>query len=207
MYIPPAFAESDRAKLVEFIAQHSFGLLVSRLDGQLFATHLPLLFDAQVAAGGQLLGHMARANPQWQDLSGQQILAVFSGPHAYISPRWYESDHVVPTWNYLAVHVVGTAEVIDNRETTACIIEQYVSTYERPPAAGSAWTIDLSEPFMQNMLTMVVGFRIHIERIEGKWKLGQNHTSERRSNVVQHLSASDDPQSREIARLMDQTMI
>src|ERR1700677_1757380 len=102
MYIPTAFAESDPTKLHDFIEQHSFGLLVSQVDGQLFASHLPFLLERTTGSHGCLVGHMARANPQWKQITGQNSLVVFSGPHAYISPTWYESEQVVPTWNYAA---------------------------------------------------------------------------------------------------------
>src|SRR5438874_6033211 len=104
MYIPHAFAETDRTRLHDFIEQHSFGLLVSQFDGQPFASHLPFLLERTAGPKGCLIGHMARANPQWQQLGGQSGLAIFSGPHVYVSPTWYESEQVVPTWNYVAVH-------------------------------------------------------------------------------------------------------
>src|SRR5262245_55708329 len=104
MYIPTAFAETDPGTLFGFIEAYSFGLLVSTHQGGPFASHLPLLLEREAGPHGTLLGHMARANPQWHDLDGQEVLAVFSGPHAYVSPTWYESEQVVPTWNYVAVH-------------------------------------------------------------------------------------------------------
>ena len=107
MYIPAAFVESDPTALHGFIEQHSFGLLVSQLDGQPFASHLPFLLDRAAGTQGTLIGHMARANPQWRQSDGQTALVIFSGPHAYISPTWYEADQVVPTWNYAAVHAYG----------------------------------------------------------------------------------------------------
>src|SRR4051812_5840105 len=107
MYVPAAFAEPDRGRLHEFIEAYSFGLLVSSHRGP-FATHLPFLLDRTAGPHGTLVGHMARANPQWHDLDGREVLAVFSGPHAYVSPSWYEADDVVPTWNYVAVHARGT---------------------------------------------------------------------------------------------------
>src|SRR5438445_13331101 len=107
MYIPAHFLESDLPTLHEFIERNSFGLLVSQCDGSPFASHLPFLLERSSGSRGTLVGHMARANPQWEQASGQRVLAVFSGPHAYISPTWYEADAVVPTWNYAAVHVTG----------------------------------------------------------------------------------------------------
>src|SRR4051794_14312849 len=112
MFIPTAFNESDQNKLHKFIQAHSFGLLISTHQNEPFATHLPLLLERDVGPHGCLVGHMARANPQWHDLEGQQALVVFSGPHAYISPTWYEAANVVPTWNYVAVHAYGICRLV-----------------------------------------------------------------------------------------------
>src|SRR5262245_58623650 len=113
MYITAAFAESDLTRLHDFIGQNSFGLLVSQVDGLPFATHLPFLLERTTGEHGTLVGHMARANPQWREASGQTVLTIFSGPHVYVSPTWYEDEQVVPTWNYAAVHVYGRARVIE----------------------------------------------------------------------------------------------
>src|SRR5581483_7907510 len=96
MYIPVAFAETNLTTLHDFIEQNSFGVLVSQFDGLPFATHLPFLLERTAGRHGTLIGHLARANPQWQQASGQTALAIFSGPHVYISPTWYEAEQVVP---------------------------------------------------------------------------------------------------------------
>ncbi len=178
MYIPPPFAENDQARLFEMIERHSFGLLVSQ-DGEYpVATHLPLLVDRTGGEQGRLLGHMARANSHWRTLTEQQVLCVFAGPHAYISPTWYEAENVVPTWNYVAVHAYGTCRLLEDPEDTRAILSDYVATYER--SLPKPWTLDTGTNFFQKMAQMVVAFEIVITRLEGKWKLGQNHPAERR---------------------------
>ena len=112
MCIPAAFAEADMTRLHDFIEQNSFGVLVAPVGGQPFATHLPFLLDRTAGPHGTLVGHMARANPQGREAAGQTALAIFSGPHAYISPTWYEAEQVVPTWNYTAVHAYGVPSVV-----------------------------------------------------------------------------------------------
>ena len=109
MYIPKAFQVSDSRVLAEFIASNSFATLISSVQGSLFATHLPLILDQSRSSQGVLLGHVARANRHWQAFDGQQeALAIFHGPHAYISPSWYASSSpAVPTWNYAVAHVYG----------------------------------------------------------------------------------------------------
>jgi len=121
MYIPPSFAKTDRTKLFDFIEQHNFGLLISQLGDEPAAVHVPLLLDRHAGTSGILVGHMAQANPQWQ-AKDRNVLVVFSGPHVYISPSWYEAENVVPTWNYVAVHVYGTLHIVEKGEATLKIL-------------------------------------------------------------------------------------
>lgn len=199
MYIPTAFAETDRARLHEFMRQYSFALLTSHGRAGLIASHLPLLLDAEAGPHGQLYGHMARANPQWRDVSGE-VMAVFSGPHAYVSPSWYEEPGTVPTWNYVAVHAYGAFQLVDNRDDLLAILRQSVDTYESP--RPEPWTFDASEPHVETLLKAIVGFRIAITRLEGKWKLSQNHHAGRRRRVTDALEAQGNEDSRRIAALM-----
>jgi transcriptional regulator len=200
MYVPTAYAETDPAKLHAFIEAHSFGLLVSAHGGEPFATHLPFLLERDAGPHGRLVGHMARANPHWQGLDGRDVLTVFSGPHAYVSPSWYGSDGVVPTWNYVAVHAYGTLRLVEEPNELARILVTTVSTYERP--MPNPWSVDTGSGFFQKMSRAVVGFRIDITRLEGKWKLNQNHPPERREGVIRALAGSSDQDAKEIARLM-----
>jgi transcriptional regulator len=200
MYIPTPFAETDLARLHEFIEQHSFGLLVSSVGGRPFATHLPLLLDRESSPSGTLIGHMARANPQWSELDGQTGLAIFSGPHAYISPAWYEAENVVPTWNYVAVHAYGPVQLIQEPGAVFEIVEKTVAKYEQP--RPQPWSLAGSDHTAQQLLTQIVGFRLPIDRIEGKWKLNQNHPVQRRQKVIGALQAEGDPHSVAIADLM-----
>jgi transcriptional regulator len=200
MYIPPPFQGPQQARLFDFIEENSFGLVVSGLDGQLCATHMPLLVRREIGPHGQLVGHMARANPHWREMAGQDVLAVFDGPHAYISPSWYEADNVVPTWNYVAVHVQGRCQLVDDEQLTAKILTDYVNTYER--SLPNPWAVDVGTPFFLKLIKQIVAFRIDIGKLEGKWKLSQNHPAERRENVARQLAQSDDSSAREIARLM-----
>jgi transcriptional regulator len=203
MYVPPHFAETDLGMLHEFIERHSFGLIVSQVGGEPFATHIPLLLDRAAGPNGTLVGHVARANPQWRELAGQTALAVFSGPHAYVSPTWYESEKVVPTWNYVAVHASGPVQLVEDRAGVLDIVERSVSVYEanmpRP------WKLEEDSTFIDRLLGQIIGFRIEIARIEGKWKLNQNHPAERREKVVAALLAQGDPDAVAVAELMGGT--
>jgi transcriptional regulator len=203
MYIPNHFREADPARLFDFIERHSFAVLVSPTDETLEASHVPLLLDRQAGPQGTLFGHFARANSHWQQARGE-TLALFSGPHAYISPTWYEAAHVVPTWNYVAVHAYGRLEIVDDRERLLTTLQQTVDLYER--AMPRPWSFDPSDDFIHKLAGQVVGFRIEITRLEGKWKLSQNHPVERREKVARALSEGDES-AREIAALMRASLV
>lgn len=200
MYIPAAFRQTDRDQLCEFIERNSFGMLASQVDGEPFVSHLPFLLNRTAGPHGALIGHLARANPQWRQADGQNVLAVFAGPHAYISPSWYEADNVVPTWNYVAVHVYGTLHVVPDGPALAGILQDFTAYYEA--ALPRPWQFDAASDFATKLMTAVAGFRIEISRIEGKWKLNQNRPPEQRERVVQQLRALGDENSQAIAALM-----
>jgi transcriptional regulator len=199
MYVPPHFAETDLDRLHDFVEQHSFGLLISELDGAPFATHLPFLLDRDAGPHGTLVGHVARANPQWRALAGRTALAVFSGPHAYVSPAWYEAENVVPTWNYAAVHAYGPVELVEDHNALFDIVRQIVDRYEA--SRPRPWSLGEPTTFTDRMLVQIVGFRIPIERLEGKWKLSQNQPPERREKVIAALAAQGG-ESAAVAELM-----
>lgn len=202
MYTPAAFAEADLPKLHDFIEGHSFGVLISQAL-EFTASHLPFLLDRQQGPQGRLIGHMANANPQWRQANGNPVLVVFSGPHAYISPSWYGEENVVPTWNYVAVHVYGTLRVIEDTGVLIQIIQETVERYEQ--SLPRPWTYRGSAEFLGRLMGMIVGFEIDIDRIEGKWKLSQNHSPQRRERLIQGLLTSADPGAHALARLMQKT--
>jgi transcriptional regulator len=200
MYIPAAFAETDLDRLHDFIQQNSFGLLVSQVDGLPFASHLPFLLDRTAGPHGTLVGHLARANPQWREAAGQNVLAIFSGPHAYISPTWYEAEQVVPTWNYTAVHASGRVDVVEDEGALMGIVREMVQVYER--AMPRPWSFDPASTFVERLVAQIVGLRIEVEKIEGKFKLNQNHPAERRQKVVRALQQQGDEDALAVAALM-----
>jgi transcriptional regulator len=201
MYIPASFAVTDHSALHDFIESHSFATLVSHDGTAPFASHIPLLLDRDAGPHGRLIGHVARANPQWQHAGGQRVLAMFTGPHAYISPTWYAAQNVVPTWNYVAVHVYGALRPIDDHSHLLDIVRRTVAVYERN--MPRPWSVDSADAtFIDKLLAAIVGFEIDIDRLEGKWKLSQNHDADRRARVVQALRAQGDTDGQQIAALM-----
>jgi transcriptional regulator len=187
MYIPAHFAETDLTKLHEFIRQHSFATLVTQQGGAPFASHLPIMLNGSVGSHGLLVGHMARNNPQWQDFAaGTEVLVMFHGPHAYVSPAWYEPNPMsVPTWNYMAVHAYGVARILSEEELVQAL---HQLTNENEKSFATPWKLEVSQMMRERMLGAIVGFEIKLNRIEGKFKMSQNRTQQDQRNVVAHLS-------------------
>jgi transcriptional regulator len=197
MYIPERFREDDKAILQAFIREHSFGVLVTRGEEAPFATHLPFLFDAERGEYGMLQAHMARANPQWREFaSGREALVIFSGPHAYVSPSWYDVALSVPTWNYAAVHACGVPRIIEDKqllyEQLKTLVETHEAQFEHP------WPLDLPQDYIEKMMSGIVGFTLEITRLEGKFKMSQNRTPAERDNVI--TSLQDD--HKDVAEIM-----
>lgn len=198
MYIPKPFEMNDPVEITHFLQSNSFGLLTSVSGGQPVATHLPFLYEPEQNV---LFAHMAKANPQWQDISGQTVLTVFSGSHAYISPAWYEVPNAVPTWNYVAVHVTGKCSVIGIKDLGR-LLDTTVRFYE-PDSVLSSQT---EEPFYQQMMKAIVGVRIDITRVEGVAKLSQNKSANIQQRVITQLRNSEDANAHGVAQLMEQQL-
>lgn len=207
MYVPSALQVADPDQLAQFMAEHSFATVITEHDGAPFASHLPLLHERDVGSHGTLVGHMAKPNPQWQAAAdradGVSALAVFHGPHTYISPTWYAEPNTVPTWNYVAVHATGRLRLIQDEQRLLQLLTKTVDNYEA--SQNQPWRIeDQDAGFIQKLLGGIVGFEIEIERLEGKWKLNQNHSAERRERVMSILLASTRPSDRDVGRYMQE---
>jgi transcriptional regulator len=204
MYIPAAFNVQDPEKLACFMEQNSFATLITQ-DGQgaPFASHIPLLLERNTAPSGRLVGHLAKANPQWQHFAnGREVLVIFHGPHAYVSPRWYAVEPAVPTWNYAAVHAYGRAEIMSDEARLADLVQRTVQFYEGD--GPDAWKGDMPEEYRSKMLKGIMGFEIVITRLEGKFKLGQNRSPEDVAGVFAGLSQSAQPEDKLLAEFMRQ---
>ncbi|MFW9268498.1 FMN-binding negative transcriptional regulator [Pseudomonas sp. NR3] len=206
MYNPKAFAVQDIPQLHQMMNECRLAVLVTQGEHGLQASHLPLLLDTRQGPHGSLRGHMARANPQWRDLeAGAEALVIFPGADAYVSPGLYPSkaEHgkVVPTWNYLAVHAYGTAEVFSDahrlREVVGALTERHETGRAQP------WKLDdAPAEYVEAMLKAIVGFSLPIQRLEGKRKLSQNRSPEDIAGVRNGLATSTDPQDQALSRLM-----
>lgn len=194
MFVPKHFSVEDRDALDEVIREYPFGLLIGPVADRPFATHLPFLLD-----GDRLLAHVARGNPHWQTMDGRtEMLTVFSGPHAYVSPRWYAGGPAVPTWNYVAVHVYGAPRIFADDRPVRALLDRLVHTYE-----GGAWTLgEQDADYVARMTRGIVAFEMPIARIEGKFKLSQNRPAEDRRRVADELADSADVVAAAVARFM-----
>lgn len=202
MYVPDDFAEHDQDKIVDLMQKYPFAMLITTNDGEPYVTHLPLTYDPDNGSNGKgkIIGHMARSNPQWRHLAeGQRALVVFEGPHAYISPTWYQSPGV-PTWNYAVVHLRGKAELIEDAERLNALLDDLITTHE--PTLPRPWQKNVPEDKQQMLLEMIVGFEIDVSDISAKFKLNQNRSAADRENVIKTLAASDTPLENGIAELM-----
>jgi transcriptional regulator len=204
MYIPSAFRVTDSEQLTQFIQTHSFALLVSSdhdPEKPPVATHLPLLLELQDGRPIRLIGHMAKANPQWRHCHERNVLAIFTGPHAYISAAWYGEKNVVPTWNYVAVHVTGRIKIEQDSSRAMEIVRQTVEFYER--GSSPPWSMDSTDAeYQQKMVDAIVAFTIEIEHIDGCWKLNQHHSETRRQGTINGLLNRAHGDDHEIAELM-----
>ena len=199
MYIPKAFREDDINTLHNLMQEYSFATLITQHEGVPFATHLPFLLDTQRGPHGTLLAHMARANTQWHDFNREQeVLTIFQGPHAYISPSWYEVELSVPTWNYAAVHAYGIPRLIEDGEELYKLLKILIETHEAQ--FKNPWPFQLPDDYLQKMIRGIVGFEIEITRLEGKFKMSQNRTESERENVIASLQESS--VTRPVAELM-----
>lgn len=202
MYLPRHFEIGDVAWCHDVIRRESFATLVTVGEsGAPFATHLPVLLDERRGPKGTLLAHVARPNPQWRHFDGREVLVVFQGPHAYVSPSWYGVHPSVPTWNYVAVHAYGIPSRLEDGARVRAFLARLTDTYEAGRPAR--WRIeDVADDYLEGMMRGIVAFEIPIERLEGKAKLSQNRGADDRERVRTALAGSGDPLEARVASLM-----
>lgn len=200
MYTPPAYAETNPAALHAFMRAHSFASLVTCRGARCNVTHLPFLLDT--SGEPTLCTHLARANPQLEDLrAGSEALVVFQGPHAFISPSWYENQRTFPTWNYTAVHARGMPSVFDDAGEVLALLERTVGQFDTP--LGGAWTLPgMPADITRARMGAIAGVRIPIASLEGKMKLNQDKSVADRVGVIAALERGGDPQGLAVAALI-----
>ena len=199
MYVPQPFAVNDLPTLHGFMRRYSFATLVTQHGSAPFASHVQVVLDDVSGAQGKLIGHLARGNPQCEDfVSGAEVLAIFHGPHAYVSPVWYEPNPmVVPTWNYMAVHAYGRARMLSGEALERALMRQVDGNEQEQEAR---WRLEITQPMRERLLPGIMGFEIELSRIEGKFKLSQNRSEQDRRNVADQLVRT--PLGKEVAEQM-----
>jgi transcriptional regulator len=206
MYVPEAFAEPDVAAMADLMRRYPLACLVTLGAAGLEANHIPLEWSETPAPWGSLRGHAARANPFWRDgLPGGEVLAVFHGPDAYVSPSWYasrrESGQVVPTWNYAVVHAYGRLTVRDDAVWLKAQLDRQIRRLEA--AQPAPWSLSDAPPgFVDGLLPSIVGIEITVTRLQGKWKASQNRSSADRAGVALGLREAGCADAQAVAELV-----
>ncbi|MGF7072561.1 FMN-binding negative transcriptional regulator [Mucilaginibacter sp. R-33] len=198
MYTPKHFQLSDEQEAISFMQRYSFATIITATDNVPFATHLPFLVskrDDKIV----LSSHFAKANPQATEIIGKDGLVIFTEPHAYISPKHYEKETNVPTWNYIAVHAYGKATILSEGEQTAGLLAQMISNYEADYL--TQWN-NLPDEYKQRMMKGIVAFEIIVDDLQGKQKLSQNRSETERENIINALGKSTDTTEAEIGKYM-----
>ena len=202
LYTPKHFAHDDRVAAARLMHEHAFATLITPAHPEPFISHLPLLLIAGCEPHGTLIGHFARANPHWRHSAPAESVAVFHGPHAYVSPSWYgEPQKMVPTWNYATVHAHGTLDVLEDPVETQGIIDTLVHRFEGQRAAP--WQFRMPERERDLMIGAIVAFRMRIKRLDAKFKLSQNRSSEDRARVIAGLRGEDHADADSTAKWME----
>ena len=199
MYIPKYFKITDANEISEFIEKNSFGTIVTTKQGKPIATHLPLGFR-KVEEDHYITGHMAYGNPQWRTFeNAEDVLVMFQGSHAYVSSSWYEQENV-PTWNYQAIHIYGTASILNEEELQqelAKMLQKYEQHRENPVLMDN-----LSPNLLKTELKGIVGFKIKVREIQAAYKLSQNRKESDYLNIIKELQNEENPDSQQMAELM-----
>jgi transcriptional regulator len=200
MYVPAAFQAGDEGEAEAFLAEHSFATIVSPSPSGMLATHVPVTVR-RGPAGLVLVGHLARANRHWEQMTGTaEALAIVLGPAGYVSPTWYASGPAVPTWNYGAVHAHGRPRAVDEPEFARAALAELVARHEAGPGG---WRMEAQPPgFVDRLVGAIVAFEMPVDRLETVLKLGQNRPDADRAGVIAGLERAGTPAAAALAALM-----
>lgn len=200
MYVPHHFKNENIEEVLDFIEKNSFGILVSHVDNKSLATHIPLELSKNKAGKNILQGHISKANPQWKNfVNDSDVLAIFNGPHAYISSSWYDHENV-PTWNYIAVHIYGKIKIVEGEDlihALSKLVDKYESSSKNPVSVSK-----MTPDFLNLHLKGLVGFEIEINDIQAAYKLSQNRDNKNHENITTELNNSSNEISKAVADQM-----
>ena len=197
MYSPPYNRIENLREIADFMRANSFAVVVTGTGGTLHASHLPVTVEEK---DGKLFvhSHMAKNNPQWKEFFDDEVMVVFAGPHAYVSPRWYEDKERVPTWNYAAVHAYGVPQMNSDKRVKAQSQRRLIESLDPQwlPKHDA-----LRQEYVEMMLDGIVNFSIPVSRLETRWKLSQNRGRREMESIAAELEKSDDCSARSLAAL------
>ena len=199
MYTPDIYKNENQEEIKKFLEENSFGILINQTNGKLWATHIPLELDTNENGKTILFGHISKDNLQWKGfVENDQILAVFSGPHSYISSSWYDHENV-PTWNYIAVHLYGNIKIIEE-EAAINVLKKQVDKYEK----NSKNPIRIEDLSKKTMLQTrgIVAFEIEITEIQATRKMSQNRDEKNYQNIITELEKNNTNESIATAKEM-----
>ncbi|NQW28093.1 MAG: FMN-binding negative transcriptional regulator [Flammeovirgaceae bacterium] len=203
MYVPNYFKNENLEEVKSFLIENSFGILINQTNGKLTGTHIPMALDIDENGEDVLVGHMSKLNPQWGNFhDNEEVLAIFNGPHTYVSSSWYEKENV-PTWNYIAVHVYGKIKIIVGAEllnSLRKLVDKYEKNAETPVSVERMSTNTLKQ------INGIVGFSLKINEIQAAYKLSQNRNESDYHNIVDQLENGDDTLSNQVAEEMKKRM-
>ena len=198
MYIPSFNTFTDKQEVISFMRKYSFGTIVSAINNVPIATHLPFLIEEK-SDQVVISSHFAKSNPQWRDIADNDVLVIFTEPHAYISPTNYEKEANVPTWNYIAVHAYGKIRMLDTEQEHADLLKRTIKNYE--VGYLKQWE-HLPLEYQSKMIKGIIGFEITVSDLQAKSKLSQNRGETEQTNIINSLSKSEANNDREIAAYM-----
>lgn len=200
MYTPKHNQVTDIAKINDLVRNHPFGILINVADGKPMGSHLPFLLSGNAEPGGKLLGHMAKANPQWEKIEGE-TLTIFNGPHTLISSSWYRINDGIPTWNYASVHIYGKLHLINDVDEVMVLLKQTIAAFD-PPTLPLWEDAKHLESFRRHTKG-IVAFEITITDVEAKWKMSQNRSEEDQKRVIDALlTQRTDEESHKVAEMV-----
>ena len=199
MHIPNYYKNENLEEVKDFLIENSFGILINNTSGRLTGTHIPMELDKDENGNDVLVGHISKANPQWKNFNeSEEVLAIFNGPHAYVSSSWYEKENV-PTWNYIAVHIYGNIKIVEGEElmnSLKKLVDKYEMNSENPVSVEKMSDTTLKQ------VNGIVGFSITINEIQAAYKLSQNRNESDYHNIVDKLENDGDSISAEVAKEM-----
>ncbi len=197
MYNPSPFKTLEKKQILDFLKEFNFGTIFAVADGEMWTASLPMLADDSIST---ISGHFAAANQIWKHIDGKEVMVVFQGPNHYISPSWYGEEYAVPTWNYLSAVARGKVRILQDDGDKMRIVDELSDFHEG--RIGQGWKADWEEPRYTAQLKAIVAFEIHIDDIELKRKLSQNHPRDKTRNVSEHLLGMNDRDAAYIGNLM-----